>query len=338
MAQPNSVSAILDQIKQRPLRETLQRIGRLRIDGGLRYHAGPPILNRLGYQVFRSIYTSTAWHLRDLPVGELYRPHVETLERDGCVAIPDFLPPEVFAAVRAEYDRSRQTLPYEVWVVEDNNVVEEMIDLSFHAGRLPITEAAVVDSATLRSIVAGALRRPIGAPPRVWAKRWQKADTPQKPRALGHVIGSNYLHADVHYPTFKAFFYLNDIDERNGAFIYAMGSHRMTPARLAYEYEASVRLSKMPSSAHAEVPAGYARIPTEQQLAAMKINCRSITGKANTMVIANTQGFHRQGDFEPGTAREALMFCFRSSEPGFLMGKRLAPPGVANPAPANSAM
>jgi hypothetical protein len=41
-----------------------------------------------------------------------------------------------------------------------------------------------------------------------------------------------------------------------------------------------------------------------------------MVGKANTLVLANTQGFHRQGEFQPGTARDMACLCFRSSEPG----------------------
>ena len=47
-------------------------------------------------------------------------------------------------------------------------------------------------------------------------------------------------------------------------------------------------------------------------------------GKANTLVLANTEGFHRQGDFDFGTVREAVFMCFRSSEPG---GAALVPSG-----------
>jgi hypothetical protein len=281
----------------------------------------------MGFQVFRSLYKSAGWHLRSMPVGEELRGYVQTLDRDGVVAIPNFLPDDIFRSIRDEYERSFSELRYEVWVVEDNSVVENMIDLSFYPGHMKITEAALVENVSLRTIVAGALRRPVGPTPRVWSKRWHRSEKPLKPRALGHVIGSNYLHADVHYPTFKAFYYLNDVDESNGAFVFAIGSHRMTPARLAYEYESSVRASKLRLTAEsAEVPAGLARLPTERQLERMKIRCRSINGKANTLVIANTQGFHRQGDFELGKTRDAIAFCFRTAEPGFIMGKRLEAP------------
>ena len=322
----------VQELSRRPLKDIVKWVSH-RIDGGLRYHVGPTSLNRAGFQVFRSLYKTAGWHLRDLPVGDELKGYVADLDRDGCITIPDFLPKPVFDAMRAEYERSFVEQTYEVWVVEDNNVMEQTFELAYYPGAMPLTEAALVQNATLQTIVAGALRRPV-APARVWSKRWYLSETPLKARALGHVIGSNYLHADVHYPTFKAFFYMNDVDESNGAFTFAIGSHRMTPARLAYEYESSVRVAKLRGTPEAaEVPAGLARHPTERQLADMKIQARSINGRANTLVIANTAGFHRQGDFQLGKTRDAIAFCYRSSEPGFIKGKRMEAP--KSPGPAN---
>jgi hypothetical protein len=288
----------------------------LQLHGGIGYHRGPVSVNRLGYQVFRAAYKSAAWHLRAAPPTPGYEDSVQALDRDGCITLPNFLPDEVFSKVRAEYDRSRADLPYEVFIVEDNGVVEEQLDVRVHAEHFPTTVAALAESERLLSIVASSLRRPVN-PPRLSARHWQRKESPPKPRGFGHVVGANYVHADMHYPTFKAWLYLNDIDESNGAFQFALGSHKMTWSRLAYEYDASVRVARSRTDGSAaELAYAVVREPTERQKARMNLKCTPICGKQNTLVIANTQGFHKQGDFGMGAVREAYHLCFRLSEPG----------------------
>jgi hypothetical protein len=140
-----------------------------------------------------------------------------------------------------------------------------------------------------------------------------------EPTAPQRLIGSNYIHADIHFPTVKAWLYMNDIDESNGAFVYAPRSQRLTLGRLVYEYEASVRVarSKVDGVIRSTVPYGLARMPRPNQMRLMGIKERSTCGKANTLVIANTMGFHRRGEFEPGKTRNLLMLRFgdRSTKP-----------------------
>jgi hypothetical protein len=303
------------------LGQAARRVARIagRIDGGLIYHVGPPWVNRLGYQVFRTLYRRAAWRVRSLPVAGETSEWVQVLERDGCVAIPDFLPAPAFEEVRREYLRSRESLQYDRINIEDNDVVEEMADIHRYPESFPIIRATVVENVVMRSIVAGALHRPMGVRPRAWVKHWYKASTPQTPSGLdGHVMGVNYLHADVHYPTFKAFLYLSDTDESNGAFTYALGSHRLTLARLAFEYESSVQVAvKRRDDPNLPKYYGILKSPSEEQCRRMNVDCTSVVGKANTLIIANTHGFHRQGEFKEGAVREAIMFCFRTAEPGF---------------------
>jgi hypothetical protein len=287
-----------------------------RLHGGLGYHLGPVIVNQLGYQVFRAVYKNVGWHLRRPSIDAAVQPFVSALDRDGCITIPDFLEPEQFAQVRADYEKSRANLPYEVHVVEDNGTQEAMLDLTSCQREVP-NVWSFVNNERLRSIVSGALRRPISARPRIWLKYWQKLES-YVPKGPGHIIGGNYVHADMHYPTFKAFFYLNDVDERNGAFEFVLGSHKMTPARVAYEYDASVRVAR--SRERGEYGNGtysLTRMPTPAQARRLGgLRPTPMCGRANTLVLANTEGFHRQGDFLPGTVREAVYMCFRSSEPG----------------------
>jgi hypothetical protein len=300
------------------LRGALERLGTIprKLHGGLGYHRGPRWVNRLGYQVFRAAYKNVDWWLRRSDAASDVRAYVDALDRDGCVAIPDFLEPQAFDRVRAEYDDSRRSIPYKVWVVEDNGVVEEQLDLNLHREAFAATYAELVGSARMQSIIGSALRRPLVAP-RVSARIWFRPSNPPEARGFGHVVGANYGHADMHFPTFKAWLYLNDIDETNGAFRFALGSHKMTLQRLAYEYDASIRVAaNRHEGDRPGDPYALVRAPTPAQAAAMGLaEYTSMCGARNTLVIANTQGFHQQGLFQPDVVREAIHVCYRMSEP-----------------------
>lgn len=297
--------------------QSLRRVeGRIRglVMSRHRYHRGSVLANRLGYQLFRALSKSAAWQLRRRAVSPEMMQHVARLDEDGVVVIPDFLAPEAFERVRAEYLRSLRELPYQPGVVEDNDVAVRYLDIdkappeAFTAAREHFQRSPL-----LLGIAAAAMRRPVSAVPPVTMNIWEKIPASDKTE---RTPGANYVHADVHYPTVKMFFYLNDIDEENGAIMYARGSHKMTPARLAYEYDASVRVARAKSEGtlYSKVPYGLVRVPTEAQIQDMGIVLESICGKANTLIIANTQGFHKQGQFRNDKPREKLMVDFRDCE------------------------
>ncbi|MNP39733.1 Phytanoyl-CoA dioxygenase (PhyH) [compost metagenome] len=97
------------------------------------------------------------------------------------------------------------------------------------------------------------------------------------------------LHADTFHPTAKAWLFLDDVEEDQGPFSYVPGSHRLTPERLAWEYRQSLDAARSPEQMHRE---GSLRID-EPQLAALGLPPpRRFAVPANTLVVADTSGFH----------------------------------------------
>src|SRR5712691_4970802 len=60
------------------------------------------LLNVLGVQVFRTVAARSIYNMRRVSAGEDVKEKLKTLERDGIVAWPDFLPPAQFEGVRRE--------------------------------------------------------------------------------------------------------------------------------------------------------------------------------------------------------------------------------------------
>jgi Phytanoyl-CoA dioxygenase (PhyH) len=273
------------------------------------YHNGSVLANRLGLQIARAVAMNADFALRRRVVDRGLEGYVAEYDRNGVVAIPEFLSPDIFATVREEAQAAYEAGLFKAEVVEDNSVVEEALTIGKEPERFPATKQYVEDNHRLRRLAAATLRLPdVGGVAVEVSYMHKSADAP-RPKKL---VGTNYIHADVHYPSVKAWLFLEDIDERNGAFVYARGTHRLTWARLVYEYEASVRVAKAKREKgfRKTVPYGLLRMPTERQMQAMGIEETVLSGPANTLVLASTMGFHRRGEFADGHRREQIQVKF----------------------------
>ncbi len=277
---------------------------------GREYHEGSVLANRLGLQIVRALVMNREIRTarRALPTTS-QSPEADVIHRDGVLVIPSFLPADVFAAVKEEYDSACHAGLLEApECVEDNGVIERRIRVGRNRERFAVTRRALGDSHRLRTLAAAVTGR---LPDKV-SLIVSIMSSATGPTAPSRLIGSNYIHADIHFPSVKAWLYLNDVDESNAAMTYARCSHRLSLGRLAYEYEASVRVAraKQRTAVGQTVAYGLVRVPTEAQLARMAIREEPLCGPANTLVIADTMGFHRRGEFQGNRTRDLLNIRF----------------------------
>jgi hypothetical protein len=287
-------------------------IGPRILAGGL-YHDGSLAANRLGLQLARVATLQANWRRRNRPVDPDLKPHVEAFERDGVLALEGFLPEEVFASLQTECRAAWADGLFEP-EVKDDGVTEGNLPIKRHRDRMPVTWAALAENDFLKRLAAALVRRPNVEKMNIEARFTTESKDAPRPSRLA---GVNYLHADVHFPSAKAWLYVNDIDEQNGAFVYAKGSQKMTLARLKYEYDASVRVAKAnrDGTIYSEVAGNVVMLPTEKQQRAMGISETVMSGKANTLVFADISGFHRRGEFASGARREQIQIRFYDRPP-----------------------
>ncbi len=100
------------------------------------------------------------------------------------------------------------------------------------------------------------------------------------------------LHADTFHPTVKAFYFLTDVAEDEGPFVFVPGSHRLTPERLRWEQEKSIRVAGGGDRLSAR---GSLRASREELASMGFAPPRAFAVPANTLVVADTVGFHARG-------------------------------------------
>ena len=100
------------------------------------------------------------------------------------------------------------------------------------------------------------------------------------------------LHRDTFHPTAKAWLYLTDVPEQAGPLVYVPGSHRLTPQRLAWETRKSVAATA--TRAGGQLSSSFRVDPAELRALGYG-EPRALAVPANTLVVADTFGFHARG-------------------------------------------
>jgi hypothetical protein len=206
------------------------------------------------------------------------------------------LPAEQFAALKREILQNR--LP--ACEMRQGGTVTRRIGLDdLWLARMPATRRFVKDL-TVRTLIhyaASYTGEPTFAVQTILADPSGEEADPQ-----------TVLHSDTFHPTAKAWLFLDDVREHDGPFAYVPGSHRLTPNRLAWEREQSLSAARSSDRMHSE---GSFRA-TEADLATMDLP-PPLTMKvpANTLIVADTSGFHRRTPSPRPTRRVELYATLR---------------------------
>ena len=283
------------------------------------YHVGTVFGNRLGLQVLRTTSQYLQFKIRGRSVAKDISDCVNAIDKDGIALIENFLAPSEFEEVRNEFEGAFENLALQPYKKSEN--------ARLYRAQIALTELSNPESKIseffqcndrLNRIAAATVRRKISRHPDVHLDWYQSGD----PMAMDNDT-ENILHADLHTATVKMFFYLDDVNESNGAFIYVKGSHRLTTKRLRHEYELSIRQAKLRKG----VPIDESLIeirgkevrniihPRYRQK--MGVKETQICVNRNTLVIANNMGFHRRGEFPSSLPRRTIQVNCRYLEEPF---------------------
>jgi Phytanoyl-CoA dioxygenase (PhyH) len=201
-------------------------------------------------------------------------------DRDGFVVRRNFLRPDQFTALVAELKAYRGPLRE---IVEGDTVMRKIAVDGPAVAVLPGL-GAVLRSAEWRGLIRYAGSR--DAEPVMWVQAILRH------AHAGPVDPQTQLHADTFHPTVKAWLFLTDVAEEGGPFTYVPGSHRLTEARLRWERCMSLNARRSPVAEDRE---GSFRIDRGELATLGLPQPIALAVPANTLVVADTFGFHARG-------------------------------------------
>lgn len=277
---------------------------------------GSPTLNRWGLHVGRVRLAATLAAARRRRLRALVSVEdAADFARDGFILKRDFLPPAAFETLRAQ-------------ALGHSGAAREMMQGDTITRRIALDPAALRAMPAVADLLASrpwrGLMRYVGS--------FDSEPIAYIQTILSHVNDRDpdpqtALHADTFHPTVKAWLFLTDVAEDEGPFVYVPGSHRMTAERLAWEKARSIRASTGLDRLSAR---GSLRIVPEELATLGLPQPRVFAVKANTLVVADTSGFHARGlSVRPSTRVEIWTYGRRNP---FLPWAGLDPlslPGIA---------
>lgn len=260
---------------------------------------GSPRLNHWGLHVarLRLAHAMTARRRHQL-AGAVQADDRASFDRDGVVEIRNFLPDDIFAALRQQILNHRGAARETV----QGDAITRRIALD-HAARRTIPAFAHFQQSRrwqgLARYVASFDIEPLLYIQSILPRRHDALPDPQ-----------TRLHSDTFYPNMKAWLFLEDVPIESGPFAYVRGSHRLTEQRIAWERERSLAVRDGTCRLSAR---GSFRVE-ESELDALGLPAPTrFAVPANTLVIADTFGFHaRTQASEPATRIELWAYGRRN--------------------------
>jgi len=270
---------------------------------------GSRTLNRLGLHVARKAAAHGFTAARRVALSPLV-PAAQraAFRRDGYVVIPDFLPADQFEALRAEAAALAAAGPRRIQEGDTRTELSLVDDEAL--AQAPNLKRFIRDRRFLGlcNYVGSRLKHPFCQVQVLERDFGANQSDPQKS-----------LHADTFHPTLKGWFFLDDVGPQKGPFHYVPGSHRLTRRRLAWEYAQSLKARSNPDE---HVSAGSFRAGPEDLAAMGLAEPVAVTVRANTLVLADTVGFHKRGEAHDPTPRRAIYVYMRTNPFNPVLGFR----------------
>lgn len=258
---------------------------------------GSPYLNKKGLHVGRVKFADRLASFRRRRLQHLVsEPMRKEFAEQGYVSVVDALPDELFAKVSSEVETTR----FPAREMKQGNTVTRFITLSPEVlHRAPNLRKAVRFGAFqgLIRYVGSSNTDPLVTLHTVITDPGKGRPDPQ-----------TTFHSDTFHPTAKGWLFLRDVEEAEGPFSYVPGSHRMTPSRLEWEYEQSLSAREHNNPHHS---GGSFRASYEDLQAMGYPDSVSFPVKANTLVVADTHGFHARRPSTKPSTRLALYASLR---------------------------
>lgn len=261
-------------------------------------HVRSPLLNALGIQLARQVIARALLRLRYLVRNGARRdPDFAALVSEGLLVIPSFLPKDEFERLRQECFAALDDPGVSKTDFELGPTVLRMLHIKAYRDRLPIAEA-VSSSPRLMRLLGAAEGKTLGADQqhRVIERVFHGSLTRHDPE--------NELHIDTFHSTHKVWLYLDDVKPENGPLAVVPRSHRIDRSVLRRTYRYFRDIDKSQKSPSRRID--------QDEVVERGLRETALTVPANTLVIANTGGYHRRLRGTEGATRTAVHVSVRT--------------------------
>lgn len=259
---------------------------------------GSERLNRRGLHVARvRLAHRIAWARRRRLAPGVALEWRDQFDRDGFVEIRDFLPRDSFDAIRDKLLLGK----FECREQQQGDTVTRRVPVGPGLMKQVPQLRALVDGKSWRSLiayVASTRSEPLYYVQTISTGRDEGPPDPQLE-----------LHADTFHPSLKAFLFLTDVSDDQAPLTYVAGSHRLTPERLAWEQERSLKIKQSDRLSQR----GSLRIATDELARLGLSQPRRFAVPANTLVVIDTCGFHARGSSNRPTVRAEIWAYVRGT-------------------------
>jgi hypothetical protein len=261
---------------------------------------GSARLNRIGLHVARRKVAAPLGRYRRNRLAHLVsEDDRQALARDGFIIKQNFLDDETFKVLKAEIQGLN--VPAREAVIGDT--LTRLIPLDGRLlPRLPVTKAVLEGKAYrgLLSYVGSFRRQPHLYIQTVFSKVLEDAPPDIQ----------SFYHSDTFHPTVKSWLFLDDVSADSTPFTYVPGSHIANRRRMAWERRTSINAAQGDDRLTAE---GSFRI-TEAEIRRLGYGAPvALPVAANTLVVADTSGFHARGTAAGKTTRLSIWAYSRSN-------------------------
>jgi hypothetical protein len=245
-------------------------------------------LNLAGAQPFRSVLARFLYNLR----RGSHDPMIAELSRTGIIVCEDFLHPVAFTAVEREVEGYMSESSPKILHKDGTTEVRHFSLATVDSERFPHLEQWRGHRQVM-ALASAAERR-----------NCRRGDGSS---LVEHLSVGDYsqpdsqteLHLDTFFHTHKIWLYLDDVSTENAAFVYVPGSHLLDRVRLRHDYLESTSTN------------GASRRVSEDEVRSRGLERRIVSCPRNTLVVANTCGYHCRSVGEAGASRRALHKAFR---------------------------
>jgi hypothetical protein len=260
---------------------------------------GSPALNRAGLHVWRLKSAHALTRLRRARLAHLVPSGLrEEFDRDGFVVVPNVLPP-------AQFRKLQQALletELECRAQQQGDTITRRVPVGPELLKRFPALARLLDDRRWRGLmayVASARTRPLYY---IQTIAGGVAEGPPDPQVQ--------LHSDTFHPSLKAWLFLTDVEDDDRPLTFVAGSHRLSPERVEWERKKSIAVMESDDRLSQR---GSLRIDPDELGGLGLPSPTRFSVAANTLVVADTCGFHARASSDHPTVRvELWAYCRRN--------------------------